>query len=337
MSRTLEEALEAPDRVADLLSRDGALYADLGGRLRRSPPAAVLTIARGSSDHAAAYGAYLLSAATGRPVASLPPSLVSLGGAALAVPGQLALAVSQSGRSPDLVACLEAARTGGAVAVACVNEADSPLARAAEIVLPHHAGPELAVAATKSFLCSAAALARLTAAWSEDAGLAGALDGLPAILRAAAEAGLRADTRWVEGAAGHAYVVARGAGLPVAGEVALKLKETCGLHAEAFSSAELRHGPREIVDGRFVVLALAPPGPGQADVLAAARELEGQGAKIVVAGPPDSFLPLPEDLDPRLAPLAAAQALYPLLARTALALGRDPDRPRTLAKVTLTT
>jgi glucosamine--fructose-6-phosphate aminotransferase (isomerizing) len=336
MSRTLEESLEAPDRLADLLARDGGFYAALAARLRLSPPPAAFTVARGSSDHAAAYGAYLIAAATGRPVASLPPSVVSLERVALEVPGHLALAVSQSGRSPDVVACLKAARTGGAVAVACVNETGSPLADAAEIVLPHHAGPERAVAATKSFINSAASLARLAAAWSGDGELGGRLEALPAALRAAADVGLAADPGWAEGVGGHAYVVARGAGLPVARELALKLKEVCGLHAEAFSSAELRHGPREIVDGRFAVLALALPGPGKDDVLAAARELADQGATVLVAGPPGSFLPLPEALDPRLAPLAAAQAFYPLLARTAEALGRDPDRPRTLAKVTLT-
>ena len=336
MSQTLEESLEAPDRVADLLTRDGELYAELGSRLRRSPPPAVLTIARGSSDQAAAFGAYLIAAATGRPAASLPPSLVSLERVALAVPGHLAIAVSQSGRSPDVVACLEAARAGGATAVACVNDPDSPLAAAADAVLPQHAGPERAVAATKSFLASAVALARLAAVWSGDNGLSADLERLPSALRAAVDAGLGANQRWADGPSAHVYVVARGAGLAVAREVALKLKEVCGLHAEAFSSAELRHGPREIVDARFVVLALALPGPSRADVLAAAREMAAQGATVLVAGPPGSFLPLPETIDPRLGPLLAAQAFYPLLARTALALGRDPDRPRTLTKATLT-
>lgn len=336
MSRTLEEALEAPDRVADLLRRDGEIYAALGTRLRTAPPPAALTIARGTSDHAAAYGAYLLARATGRLTASLPPSLVTLENARLAVSGHLAIAVSQSGRSPDLVASLEAARAAGALAVAVVNDAGSPLATAAQLVLPHHAGPERAVAATKSFLCSAVALARLAAAWSGDAALLASLADLPGALRAAAAAGFTADPGWV-GSAGHVYVLARGPGLPVAQEVALKLKETCGLHAEAFSSAEVRHGPREAVDAGFAVLALALPGPGQADVLAAAGELAAQGAAVHAVGPVEGALvPLPAGLDPLLAPLAAAQALYPLLVRTAQALGRDPDRPRTLAKVTLT-
>ena len=123
MSRMLEESLEAPERVADQLARDADLYAGLGERLRREPPPAGLTIARGSSDHAAAYGAYLLTLLAGLPVASLPPSLVTLERARLAVERHLALAVSQSGRSPDIVACLEAAHQAGAVAVAGVTVA----------------------------------------------------------------------------------------------------------------------------------------------------------------------------------------------------------------------
>jgi glucosamine--fructose-6-phosphate aminotransferase (isomerizing) len=338
MSLMLEESLEAPERVAGQLARDADLYAALGERLRQAPPPAALTIARGSSDNAAAYGAYLLTLLAGVPVASLPPSLVTLERARLAVEGHLALAVSQSGRSPDIVACLEAAHQAGAVAVAVVNDPASPLADAADTVLPQHAGPERSVAATKSFITSLTAIARLAVAWRPDPALAADLERLPDRLRRAAQLGLAADPGWTDGAR-NVYVLARGAGLPVAQEVALKLKETCGLHAEAFSSAELRHGPREIVDARFAVLALALAGPGQGDVLAAARELASQGATVRVCGPAetgDSFLTLSADLDPRLAPIEAVQALYPLLARTATRLGRDPDRPRTLAKVTET-
>jgi glutamine---fructose-6-phosphate transaminase (isomerizing) len=340
MPGMLEESLEAPERVADQLARDRELYAALGGRLRAAPPPAAVTIARGSSDHAAAYGAYLLTLAAGVPVASLPPSLVTLGRAPLRLPGHLALAVSQSGRSPDLVACLGAARGAGALGAALVNEEGSPLAAAAELVLPLRAGPERGVAATKSLIASLAALARLAAAWRPDPALDVGLAGLPGALRRAAGAGLAADAGWLDGAE-HVYVLARGPGQPVALEVALKLKETCGVHAEAFSSAELRHGPREIVDERFAVLALALPGPGLDDVLAAAGELAGQGARARLVGPPEAagdgaLVRLPDGLEWRLAPIAAAQALYPLLARTAAARGRDPDRPRTLAKVTET-
>ncbi len=339
MSRMLEESLEAPGRLAEQLLRDRELYAGLGRRLRAEPPPAAFTIARGSSDHAAAYGAYLVTLLTGLPAASLPPSLVTLEGASLRTPGHLALAVSQSGRSPDVVGCLGAARAAGALAVALVNDTGSPLAGAAELVLGHHAGPERSVAATKSFLASLQGLARLAAAWAEDRSLEEGIAALPAQLERAAAAGTAGDAGWRDGAA-HVYVVARGIGLPVAQELALKLKESCGIHGEAFSSAELRHGPREVVDERFAVLGLALPGPGQADVMAATRELAAQGARALLVGPgslgPGLLAALPESLDPRLAPIAAAQALYPLIARTAVSLGRDPDRPRTLAKVTET-
>ena len=184
MSLMLEESLEAPERVAGQLARDADLYAALGERLRRAPPPGALTIARGSSDNAAAYGAYLLTLLAGLPVASLPPSLVTLERARLAVDGHLALAVSQSGRSPDIVACLEAARQAGAVAVAVVNDPASPLADAADTVLPQHAGPERSVAATKSFITSLTAIARLAVAWRPDPALAADLERLPDRLRA---------------------------------------------------------------------------------------------------------------------------------------------------------
>src|SRR3954447_7350039 len=283
MSLMLEESLEAPERVAGQLARDADLYAALGERLRRAPPPAALTIARGSSDNAAAYGAYLLTLLAGLPVASLPPSLVTLERARLAVEGHLALAVSQSVRSPDIVACLEAAHQAGAVAVAVVNDPASPLADAADTVLPQHAGPERSVAATKSFITSLTAIARLGVAWRPDPALTADLERLPDRLRHAAPLGLAADPSWTDGAR-NVYVLSRGAVLPVAQEVALKLKETCGLHAEAFSSAELRHGPREAVDAGFAVLALALPGPGRADVLAAAAELRAQGAATHLVG-----------------------------------------------------
>lgn len=339
MSLMLEESLEAPARLAEQLGRDRELYAALAARLRAAEPPAVVTVARGSSDHAAAYGAYLITLLTGVPVASLPPSLVTLERAPLRLHGHLALAVSQSGRSPDVVGCLLAAREAGALTAALVNDTGSPLAGTALLVLGHHAGPERSVAATKSVLASLLGLARLAAAWAQDRPLEAAIEALPAQLEAAAAAGMAADAGWIDDAR-HVYVLARGPGLPVAHELALKLKETCGLHGEAFSSAELRHGPREAVDARFAVLALALPGRGQADVLAAVRELAGQGAGVRVVGPaaagPGLLAALPDGLDPRLAPIAAAQALYPLLARTARHLGRDPDRPRTLAKVTET-
>jgi glucosamine--fructose-6-phosphate aminotransferase (isomerizing) len=335
MSLMLAESLETPARIRELLTRDGEVLEALAGWWRASTPAVGVTIARGSSDHAAAYGAYLMGCRLGLPVASLPPSLITLEEAPLRLRGQLALAVSQSGRSPDLIACLAAARGAGAMTVGLVNDLRSPLAAAAEHRLGHHAGEERSVAATKSCLGSMVALARLVSVLAEDAALAEGLGRLPDQLATAADAGCSADAAWL-GGADHVYVVARGPGLPAAQEAALKLKETCGLHAEAVSAAELRHGPREIVGPGFAVLALALPGPAEADVRAAADELAQQGATVRIVGVPPAFLTLPTGGEPYLAPIVALQAIYPLVAAAAEALGRDPDRPATLAKVTRT-
>ncbi len=169
------ETLEAPDAVARLLDREGAAIAALGRRLAERAPPVVVTCARGSSDHAASYLKYLLEIGVGIPVASIGPSVASVYGARLRLRGAVLVAVSQSGRSPDLLALEAAAREAGALTVALVNDAASPLASGADIVIPLEAGPERSVAATKSFIASVAALAALVAAWRGDAALAAAV------------------------------------------------------------------------------------------------------------------------------------------------------------------
>jgi glucosamine--fructose-6-phosphate aminotransferase (isomerizing) len=332
----LAEAMDAPEKVSGLLSRDGETYASLGARLRELDPALVGTIARGSSDHAAGYAAYLIPQCTGRLVASVPPSVVTVLNSKLRLKGQFVLALSQSGGSPDIIAALERARQGGALTAALVNQPDSKLEKAAEVFLPQHAGQEKSITATKSVLCTLTGIARLAAEWSQDSALGKGLKALPGSLREAAEAGSRFDDQLLKGVS-HAFVLSRALGYGAATEIALKCKETCGVHAEAFSTAEVRHGPREIVNKDYLVIALAIPGSGEADVLQAAQELKAQGARLLVVGPKGDF-PLPGTADPRLYPLVALQLLYPWIARCAVALGRDPDKPKTLSgKVIKTT
>src|SRR5438067_3760108 len=184
----LEEALSAADCVAGQLANDADRYADLGARLRRADFHNVVTVARGSSDHACGYLAYLIMARMGRLVTSLPMSLVTLYKAPLATRGLLAISVSQSGQSPDVVEPMRYFRDGGATTVALVNEMESPLAQAAEWALPLRAGKEKSVAATKSFITSLTAGARLVAEWEGDAELRDGLHALPDALRAATQA-----------------------------------------------------------------------------------------------------------------------------------------------------
>jgi glucosamine--fructose-6-phosphate aminotransferase (isomerizing) len=334
----LQETREAPARVAALLRRDGHAYRGLAARLTASPPAFAATIARGSSDHAATYAASLLGVACGLVTASIPPSLVTRYGARLELSRALVLAISQSGESPDIVTTLRAATAAGSCSVAIVNAPGSPLAAAADHVLPQHAGPERSVAATKSFICSLACVARLLAHWRGDAALSGALEQLPERLEAALACDWSAAVPLL-GSADSLYVVGRGLGFGIVHEWALKLKETCGVHAEALSAAEVHHGPRAVIDRDFPILALALDDPAGRDAAAFAAGLADSGHAVAVASAAPAagvHLPLPAPLHPLLDPIVAVQAFYPLAAALAEARGLDPDRPRGLSKVTAT-
>ena len=332
------EALEAPAAVARLLAADHNKVAALTHSLRHDPPRAMLTVARGSSDHAAHYLAYLVMARLGKLVTSLPMSLVTLYPSKLEREGLVSFAFSQSGQSPDLVAPTTHFAAGGARTVAFVNDAASPLASASGTVLPLHAGPETSVAATKSYIAQLAAGARLVAQWEGHEGLLRALDALPASLHAA--------TRCDWGAAVTAlidtdrlFVISRGLGLAVAMEAALKFKETCGIQAEAFSGAELRHGPMALVDTGYPLLILAPRGPAQAGLLALAHDMRQRGARVLLAAPddtPGAELPLATTAHEDLDPIAVVQSFYLMVEALARARGRNPDAPPHLAKVTRT-
>jgi glucosamine--fructose-6-phosphate aminotransferase (isomerizing) len=340
-SSMLREAHEASEVVRTLLERDGDAVAALGAQLRATPARAVLTLARGSSDHAAQYAAYLVMARLGRLVTSLPMSLVTLYRAHLDCTGLLSLAFSQSGASPDLVEPTREFAARGATTVAFVNAADSPLALASRWCFPLHAGAEASVAATKSYIAQLVAGARFVASWQGHAAALQALASLPAAI----EASLARADAWVDAAvpvfagADRLYVIGRGTGLAVAMEAALKMKEVCGLQAEALSGAELRHGPLALVEPGYPVLLFAPRGPAQTGLLALAADLRARGARVVLAAPAGTDgmdLPLVPTADPDLDPIAAIAAFYPMVEALARARGRDPDRPPHLAKVTHT-
>ncbi len=337
----LREAEEAPKAVERLLRENEAEVRSLAAFLRRRPPALVLTVARGSSDHAALYAKYLFEARLEWPVLSLAPSILTLYGARPKAPlPSLLLAYSQSGESPDVVEAVRAYRGAGVLTVALVNREDSPLARAAEVVLPLHAGEERAVAATKSFLAMLAATAHLLAHLLEDGRLRGTLPVLPEALHRALEAEGSLEYL-VEGE--NLFVLGRGLVLPVALEAALKLKEVAGLHAEGLSAAEFLHGPRALLEPGFPLLALVQKDPALEGVLATLEGLKIKGAHLLVLSPEpealalaDTPLRLPAALLPELTPLLLAQAFYPLAEALARARGLDPDRPRHLTKVTRT-
>lgn len=332
------EAAEAADAIAAQFAHNADVAAVLGERLRRTPPRFVVTCARGSSDHAATYGKYLFETRLGFVTASASPSVGSVYAAQQHLDGALYVLISQSGKSPDLLRNAEAARAAGAHVVALVNAEDSPLATLADTVLPLRAGPERSVAATKSYLCSLAALLQLAAHWRGDAALLEALSRLPQALRQAWQADW---SPLVDGLvdARNLFVLGRGLGLGAAQEMALKLKETCGLHAEAYSSAEVKHGPMAIVGPGFPVLAFAQDDDIGAGTVAVAEEFRKRGAPVWLARPGAhgvGALPMPASPHPACTPLLAVQSFYKAVNALAVARGHDPDVPPHLNKVTET-
>ncbi|MFC3282395.1 SIS domain-containing protein [Litchfieldella rifensis] len=338
MSLMLDEARNAPERIRGQLERNRSMLTEVGERLRLAEPRAAVTVARGSSDHAASYFAYLCMKSRGIPVASLPPSLTTLARAPWQLQGQLAVAISQSGQSPDLVTTQQALGAGGARTLALVNTPQSPLGAASDIEVPLFAGEERSVAATKSYLATLSAGAQLLAHWNQDRRLQTALEQLPECLAEAVEQDW---TSAIEALAGadRLMVIGRGAGLAVAQEAALKFKETCAIQAEPFSGAEVRHGPMALVEPGYPVLVFAPPGPEQAGLLELAEWLEGIGARVLLAADeavPQRQLTMTDAAHEALQPLSVIQSFYVMVAGLAEARGSDPDRPRHLRKVTRT-
>src|SRR5258705_247890 len=236
-TRMFSEAAQSAAALRLQLERNADTLARLGEDLRALSPKAVVTCARGSSDHAATFAKYLIETRAGVLTSSAAPSIASVYGAQQDMRGCLFLAISQSGRSPDLVAATEAARDAGAIIVALVNEEDAPLAAAADHAIPLCAGAEESVPATKSFIAALGAIVHLVAEWTRDVELREALVETPAALERAWALDWSAGVAPLE-QANHLYVIARGPGLAIPQEAALKCKEVCALDAEAFSSAE---------------------------------------------------------------------------------------------------
>ena len=334
------EIAESGAVVRRQLTANATPTAKLAADLRVRQPSFALTIARGSSDHAALYLKHLVELKLALACASLGPSLASLYHAPLRLAGSVAVAISQSGRSPDIVAMQRAAKDQGAMTIAMVNDEDSPLARDACTLLPLHAGAERSVAATKSMIASLVAGASLVAHWSEDSDLLAALAKLPSVLdssSAMAPSQAAVDTL---AKANSLFVVGRGATHAVAAEAALKLKETSAIHAEAFSSAEVLHGPAGIIEPGFPVLAFAPADAAREGFFETLDRLAAFGAAPLVFDCEQharwQTVVVLDGGHPLLTPIVALHAFYLVAEATARRRGRDPDQPPHLRKVTET-
>jgi len=331
------EAAQASQVVAAQLAANADRVEAIARRLRADPPRAVVTCARGSSDHAATFAKYLIETRTGVLTSSAGLSVSSVYAAPQGLDGVLYLAISQSGKSPDLLSAVQAAKAAGAFTIALVNDTTSPLAALADEVLPLHAGPELSVAATKSYIAALTAISQLVAAWTQDEDLTAALGSLPVAL---AEAWKLDWTPAVERLklARNLYVLGRGVGYGVAQEAALKFKETCGLHAEAFSAAEVLHGPMALVKPGFPVLVFAQNDESRSSVDVMAAGLAERGAEVLLAGAGEAGRGVLPALaaHPVLEPILMIQSFYRMANALSVERGYDPDSPPHLNKVTET-
>ncbi len=333
-----QEINEIPEAVARLIDTSGASLAAAGRALRDKDPAFLVSIARGSSDHAATFIKYAIELTAGRPVASIGPSLASIYGAKLSLGGGAAIAISQSGKSPDIVAMAEAATASGALTIALTNTLPSPIATASSHAIDIAAGPELAVAATKSFVNSVAAGLYLLAEWTESDALKAAMQALPGHLEKAVAIDWSAFASEI-GEAGSLYMLGRGPALAIASEAALKFKETSNMHAEAYSSAEVLHGPVALVEKHFPVLTFAARDAAEASSAEMADSLIGKGALSFATTEltrTAKTLPFVATGHPLTDALALIVPFYGFVESWSRAKGFNPDAPLALKKVTET-
>ena len=346
MSLMEKEAREAPKIISRQLMENLPLWQALHLRLKEIDSPYVMTIARGSSDHAATYAKYAIETKAHVPVASAAPSVMTLYGAHLKLDRALVMAFSQSGKSPDICESLKSARQSGALSVAVVNQTNSPLAEAAEYVVPIWAGDEISVAATKSYLGTLSAIAQFVGVSTVDHELLAALEYLPVRL---AESCDRDWSMMIECLKDQKdiLIVGRGYSFPIAQEAALKCKETCALHAEAFSSAEVLHGPFALVRKDFPVIIFAQNDPSFEASVNLSKHIHGLGAKALLIINEDQahrvskdsydyLFTVPKSLHPMLDPIMMIQAFYLMVAKLSKARGFDPDKPDNLKKVTET-
>lgn len=327
---------EQPPRLRALIGRRD----EIAKRVRSVVPEplhGITLVARGSSDHAAIYGRYLLEAATGKPVSLVAPSLHTIYGIEVDYGGQLVIAVSQSGATPEIVRTLEALQRAGGHGLAITNDPASALARAAGGSLELEMGEERAVPATKTVTGQFAAFALVAAALGRPPFSAHEMQAVPEWVQTVLD-DPKPSAAAAERLAGcsQLIVVARGYMFAAALETALKVKETCSLLADGYSAADLRHGPIAAVTAGFPVVALRAAGPAFGDVFALVDELRAREASVLVVGTDErADISLPQGPEP-LAPIAAVVRGQQLAYELALRLGYDPDSPAGLSKVTAT-
>ncbi len=328
-SLMFQEAREAGTRISEQLVNNQSSVVALAEAIRKFQPHSVMIVGRGSSDHAGVFAKYLIEIETGVPTFAAAPSVATLYHRKLNLNGTLAIMISQSGRSPDILEQAKQTKASGALCVALLNDTSAPLAKIVDHVIPLSVGEEKSVAATKSYLATLSAILQIVAHWKQDKGLIEALATIPSALHAAVEAKAQLvfdDLQNIK----NLVVLGRGLGYAISKEIALKLKEVCAIHAEAFSSAEFLHGPVTLVESHLKVLDVQVADESLAAHKSMILEIVNRGGDLT------HLHQVTEDLHPRIAPLAVLQRFYLDIERIAVERGLNPDRPGGLKKVTET-
>ena len=324
-----KEAAEAPRVIGNQLRLNHKICAELGEKIRERAPKFVYIIGRGSSDHAGVFAKYLIEVEMGVPVCAAAPSVNSLFGQNVNLKDALVLIISQSGRSPDILAQTKSAKESGAFCVALINDTTSPLSYLADMVLPLSAGKEVAVAATKSYLATLSAVLQMVAHWKQEEVLMLALEELPNALQKVVDGETQLKQEFVESLA-HCVVLGRGFGYAISREIALKLKEVLGVHAEAFSSAEFLHGPVTLVEKKLAIVSIDIEDESHQAHQEIVAEVTKRGAVMAELTAKQGII------HQRFLPLAVLQRFYLDIEKIAVSMGLDPDEPAGLKKVTQT-
>lgn len=332
------EVLEIPRAAKRLLENGGDEIRRTADAVRKRDPIFMVSVARGSSDHVATYLKYASELLMATPIASIGPSIASIYNRPLKLDGSVCLSVSQSGKSPDIVEMARMARQGGALSIAMTNHPQSPLAKVSDHTINLHAGPELSVAATKTFVNSAIAGLWMLAEWAEDEALLAAINDLPSRLEQAVKIDWPEARAALEGRSS-IYCLGRGPAYAISNEAALKFKETCQIHAESYSSAEVLHGPVSIVDRGFPVIGLTANDPAETALASVADEIAAKGATVFATSTKVNTatqLAVARTDHALTDPITLIASFYSMVERVAATRGINPDAPRHLKKVTET-
>ncbi|TQV89093.1 SIS domain-containing protein [Aliikangiella coralliicola] len=324
-----KEAREASSRIAEQLEKNRTLIEKLAEQISVQNPHSVMIVGRGSSDHAGVFAKYLIEIEAGIPTYAAAPSVTTIYNRSLNLQGTLAIVISQSGRSPDILEQARQTKASGAYCIALLNDETAPLADIVDFVIPLSVGKEKSVAATKSYLATLSAILQLVAYWQKNDELISAVNGIPDALQKAVEGEAQLTFEYLDQVK-NLVVLGRGLGYAVSKEIALKLKEVCAIHAEAFSSAEFLHGPVTLVEDSLKVIDVKVEDESSAVHDEQIAEIKNRGGNLA------HLHQVTQGLHPRIAPLAVLQRFYLDIEKIAVERGLNPDQPGGLKKITET-